>query len=333
MSVLAAVPVAVSGTASRPHAASWLVGPWFDLFFIANIAWPLLFLVQAWDADASAGLTFWQLYFITTPHRWITLALVFLDRGRFEQRRGIFLSLAIAAIVLCLGIRFSTGALTCLLTVDYLWNAWHFSAQHHGVYRIYGRLADPSPSSWLSVEKWIMRVFLLYVILRVASATWADAEIDARLRMVDLFVAPLPLFLLLRLLASPRKGHAGSVMYLLSVCLLFGSMLWAVHTRQVGLVLALATASALFHAVEYLAIVTWSVRRRHDSAANEMGTFAAFVPRWGVALAVFIAVLGLGGYLLDSRGMEIWLVLNVIAAFLHYAYDGLIWRQGRAATS
>jgi hypothetical protein len=29
--------------------------------------------------------------------------------------------------------------------------------------------------------------------------------------------------------------------------------------------------------------------------------------------------------------VELWLFLNVVVAFLHYAYDGLIWRR-RAAS-
>jgi hypothetical protein len=46
-----------------------------------------------------------------------------------------------------------------------------------------------------------------------------------------------------------------------------------------------------------------------------------------LALGVFVVVLGAGGWLLDQHLMNAWLLLNVIAAFLHYAYDGLIWRQ------
>ncbi len=58
-------------------------------------------------------------------------------------------------------------------------------------------------------------------------------------------------------------------------------------------------------------------------------------PRWGLVLGLFIIVLGSGGWLLDQRLMNGWLLLNVIAAFLHYAYDGLIWRQrpGSSQTS
>jgi hypothetical protein len=309
-------------------ATGWLVGPWFDALFIANVAWPLLVFVQLGDGfGGRTGLQFWQLYYITTPHRWITLLLVFSDRERFRERRVAFVTLAVAAVVLCLGVRLTTGALTCLLAVDYVWNAWHFAAQHHGIYRIYGRLGTPSNPWALALEKWSMRAFLLYVTLRVASATWSDAAVEEVLRSCDWLAAVVGVALVTRELARPRGGSAGRTTYLFSVCGLYLALLWAVHERRVGLVLCLATASALFHAIEYLALVSWSVRQRHSALGGRMGPLGYLVPRWGLALGVFVIVLGAGGWLLDQRYLEEWLTVNVVVAFLHYAYDGLIWRR------
>src|SRR5688572_11790919 len=129
---------APTASADPAPTSGWLVGPWFDLLLIANIAWPLVLVVQFNDGfSGREGVLFWQLYFITTPHRWITLALVFLDRERLAQRRWLFLGIAAVVVAVCLGVRIATGTLTCLLTIDYLWNAWHFASQHHGIYRIY----------------------------------------------------------------------------------------------------------------------------------------------------------------------------------------------------
>ena len=69
---------------------------------------------------------------------------------------------------------------------------------------------------------------------------------------------------------------------------LYLGLLWAVHEGRPALVLSLATASALFHATEYLALVSWSVRQRHEGRADEMGMLGRLVPRWGLALAVFV---------------------------------------------
>ena len=278
-------------------------------------------------------MQFWQIYFITTPHRWITLALVFLDRERFSQRKLAFLSVAAAVVIVCLGIRLTTGALTCLLTIDYVWNAWHFASQHHGIYRIYGRCVAvgerSSTTAAHGLEKWSMRLFLLYVILRVAGATWSYAALERALRIADWVVLAIPTWLLMReLLRMPRA--VGRTIYLLSVLSLYVSLLAAVHLNRPALVLSLATASAVFHATEYLALVAWAAHGRHQKKPGELGMMNHLVPRWGLAMGVFILVLGTGGWMLNEHLMQPWLLVNVIVAFLHYAYDGMIW--GRRAT-
>jgi hypothetical protein len=322
---------ASGGTTGR--ARGWLVGPWFDLIFVANVAWPLLLLAEFGDGFLGrTGLQFWQVYYVTTPHRWITLLIVFLDRERFGRHRGLFLGLAAAAVAVCLGVRLTTGALTCLLAVDYVWNAWHFASQHHGIYRIYTRVADPARAGHgPALEKWAMRGFLLYVTLRVASATWSNADWEALFRTCDWVVVVVPAWLVLRDLIRWRPGAPGRFIYLISLSCLYLGLLWAVHERRLGLVLALATASALFHAVEYLALVSWSVRQRYAAAGGRMGLLGYLVPRWGIALGVFVLVIGAGGWLMDQRFLEAWLFLNVVVAFLHYAYDGVIWRRPRPA--
>ncbi len=320
------------GSAARAEGGSgWLVGPWFDLFCVANVAWPLLLLIP-WDAGLGHrdSLLFWQVYFVTTPHRWITLVLVFTDRARFRERRGTFLGFAALATAVCVGVRATTGTLTCLLAVDYLWNAWHFAAQHHGVYRIYGRLGGVPPSRGLLVEKWGLRLFLLYITLRIAGTTWAQPQWEAALQQIDWFVPIIPFGLLAADLLRRPAASPGRLAYLASLSTLYLALLWAVHSGRPALVLTLATASALFHAIEYLAIVGWSVRRRYVQMGDEMGWLAWLVPRWAVALGLYLIVLGSAGWWMDQEFLETWLLLNVIVAFLHYAYDGLIWRSPRS---
>ena len=278
------------------------------------------------------GLQFWQIYFLTTPHRWITLALVFLDREQFGRRRATFLIIAAAVVLFCLSVRITTGALTCLLTIDYVWNAWHFASQHHGIYRIYTRRVaanagseTPSPLA-LTVEKWSLRLFLLYVILRVAGAIWPYPALENAMQALDWAVLAIPAWLLVRQ-ATANVCWTGAMIYLVSVCLLYISLLAAVHFNQPALVLSLATASAVFHATEYLALVSWSVRGKSATSADRLGVLGYFLPRWGLFLATFMLLLGAFGWLLQKNLLQPWLLMNVIVAFLHYAYDGLIWRR------
>lgn len=317
-------------------ASGWLVGPWFDFFFLANAFWPLLLLLMlAGGFDARAGVEFWQMYFVTTPHRWITLSLVFLDAERFRERRVAYIGVFAGTVALCLAVRGWTGRLTCLLAVDYIWNAWHFAAQHHGIYRIYGRMAQPNRTAGLVLEKVLMRLFLLYVILRVAGGTWSNAPLEFWLERIDWAILIIPVSLLLHELSATGGTSAGRLVYFCSVSGLYLAMLWAAHTHRPGLVLMLATASALFHAIEYLSIVGWQVQRRAAAQtslkpAAARSLFAQLAPDWGLTLASFMVILGLAGWMADRHLVEFWLTLNVIAAFLHYAYDGMIWKNRRA---
>ena len=318
----------VAAASYQGNTGPWLLGPVYDSVLIANVAWPLLLVMQVGEGfGGREGLSFWQIYFLTTPHRWITLALVFLDRERLGKRGVLFGAVAAVVVAVCLSVRLTSGTLLCLLAIDYLWNAWHFASQHHGVYRIYtrrGMTASSVASGW---EKWTMRGLILYVILRVAGATWRYAELEEALLAVDWVAWLAAVGLLVR--DSLRFGPSlPRRLYLVSMLLLYACLLAAVHFQRPGLVLSLATASAVFHATEYLALVSWSVQERRSKLGERLGLIGYLVPRWGLVLAVFMLVLGAGGWLLEQRLLQPWLLVNVIVAFLHYAYDGLIWRRG-----
>src|SRR5258708_1614848 len=82
---LAPPPITVSVPISpaRPMKA-WLVGPWFHLLFMANLAWPIAVLLALFHPpDETNPISLFQIYFLSTPHRWITLVLVFCDSERF----------------------------------------------------------------------------------------------------------------------------------------------------------------------------------------------------------------------------------------------------------
>lgn len=314
-----------SSTSSK--SGGWLVHPIFDLLLVANVLWPLLvWLGTSEGITRRDGLLFWQVYFITTPHRWITLFLVFGDRQRFNAKRWLFVGIGATALAVTLGVRIGTGGLTCLLAIDYLWNAWHFSAQHHGIAKLYSRRwsDQPNEKAW---EKWAFRLFLLYVIFRVAVSTGPSDQWNLALSQIDFFVLVIPAVLLSRAIIAAKSGFDGGIVYRASVFALFIGMLWAVHMNRPEMVLAFATASAMFHATEYLAIVGWSLQKKRNAENSALGLLGWIIPRWASLMIIFVMALGASGYWLDQRVQEAWLTINVAVAFLHYAYDGLIWRR------
>jgi len=310
----------------------WILGGTSDAIFIANIFWPILLLLQFSPGfEGRPGIQFWQLYFITTPHRWSTLLVVLLDQERFQQRKRAFMTIAVVSVITCLGIRMKTGALTCLLAIDYVWNAWHFAAQHHGIYRIYSRPGSHAPSSLVRLEKWLFRSFLLFVIFRTASAANAPGAMDDWLSRADWISLLIPAWLVSRELKSFSQGIQGRALYLISLMSLYVALLWSVHNNIPEIVLSLATVSAWFHASEYLAIIGWHMQQRSNSPGNPNVLLRWMAPRWGLTLITYVTVLGCGSLVMDRDVPELWLLVNVIVAFLHYTYDGMIWKNRRAA--
>lgn len=310
---------------------AWLIGPWFDLLFLSNLTWPIIAWVSYRNLgfEGHAGIQFWQVYFITTPHRWITVLVVYSDRDRLRRNLILFPSLLALVVTATLFVRITTGTLTCLLTLDYLWNAWHFASQHHGIFRLYGRFERNKSPMWLCFEKVILRGYLLYVTARVATGAALDRELQPWLTTTDLCLPLAPLIVLMVEVAHLSHFNRARFVYLCSVLSLYSTMLWSIHTSQPRATLALTTASALFHATEYLAIMTWSVRQRAQQRGQEIGLLYWFANRWAMTLVVYLVVLGVIGKLFEEKWLEVWLTMNVIVAFLHYSYDGLIWRRSR----
>ncbi len=298
--------------------------------FIANLFWPLLLLVDfAGGITAHENLLFWQIYFITAPHRWITLLLVAAEHDKYVGRRRTFVGFAIAVIGICLCVQFGTGSLLCLGVVDYIWNAWHFSSQHHGIFRIYERKANcSSAAAGLRIEKIFFRLFMLYTIARVAGWGWRDGAFGGHqiATWFDGAVLLVPLFFVLRQWGrwwrQPSTGFP-SVAYLSSVMILFVAMLAACRYENNSLVLQLALASAVFHSLEYMSIVTWAVQKSKSTTK----LFASMARTWLLFLVIFVLVIGAGNYLLSKGWFELWVTINLMVAFMHYGFDGMIWKS------
>lgn len=312
----------------------WVVSPAFDLLFLANLGWPLL-LLPGVATRADTAIDFWQIYFLTLPHRWITLVLVAADPDRraAQSRRLVVVGAFLALVVV--GAFLGTGAFLCLALIDYVWNAWHFGSQHAGVLRMYSRKVGGG-SEWL--ERWGLRGFITYGALRAAgwATGWAEANASYLpwLRTLDLAVLVVPTLLLVTNLCGATRERVGKLAYLGSVCALYTGFVLSLRSGQSGLVVVFAAAGSMFHAVEYLAVVTHYARRRES--VGSPGRFRVLARYWVLFLGVYVLAVGTVGVLMsrpDSGVFVFWQGLNLWAAFVHYAYDGMIWKLRRPETA
>ena len=321
---------------NAPPSASrgWIVSPLYDLLFLANLGWVLL-LLPGFATRSDTAIDFWQMYFLTLPHRWITLVLVVLDPDRREGRGRLLALIAVLAALVVVGAYLGSGAFLCLAAVDYVWNAWHFASQHAGVLRMYSRKVGGG-NEWL--ERWGVRGFVTYTALRAAGWTtgWAESEpaSSAVLGAVDLLWLAVPALLVLTNLLGARSDRLGKFVYLGSVCTLYSGFLLSMYFQHPGLIVVFAAAGSMFHAVEYLAVVTHYAHRRRSVGSD--GPFRTLARSWLIFLGLYVLLLGsIGAWASQpaSGWHTLWSGLNLWVAFVHYAYDGLIWKLRRPQTA
>jgi hypothetical protein len=346
MSTAALAPAVVPAPPAAPAkpAKTWLVGPLFDSLLVANLTWPAVVLLALVGPGAfvDGPLTALQVYFLSTPHRWITLVLVFFDRDRFWAQPWKFGGLAVGLIglglaLVALGAAWPRAAhsLVLLMMLDYVWNAWHFAAQHAGIARIYGRATRPEQSlKAASFEKMAIRTLVLWTFFRTAVASarhspYVDLSgmpgLFTALEWLDPLVLVAPLVLLARELGTYRPECRGRVLYIGSVVAMYAAQVLAIRAEQYALTAALFLGAAIFHATEYLAVCAWSVRKKTT------GVWRYTAPRLGLAVLAFMVVMMISNMLIMSASWYAWALMTLLVSLLHYAYDGIIWRAKPAA--
>jgi hypothetical protein len=346
--------------AARPAPKTWLFGPWLDLLFVANVGWPLLVAaILVWqlpimgaadpNSHAVAPLSFFQIYFISSPHRWITLVLVFLDPDRFRQEPRKFvaygsglmlLGLGLAALgalgigtvsASSLGMSNALNTLGLFMMLDYVWNAWHFAAQHAGISAIYRRVGqiEKSPKQ-VEFEMSAIRLMVLWVFLRygvytavVGKPQLGFEQLLPYLRWVDFAIAIPAAIVLYHELRDFNRKRIGRAAYVISMLSLYFAQMAAIQLGRHDLIPGLFFAQAIFHATEYLAVVNWSVQSRRS------GVWKYQLARGGIGMAVFIGIIGVGNWAINHNSAYAWALITLLVSLLHYSYDGMIWKSKR----
>lgn len=303
----------------------WLFSPWLDLLFVINIAWIVAFFPWFIDSEGQPFTHFWTVYFLATPHRWLTLFLVTFDPECRAGRTPWFIAIATAVGLLVAILYTATGNLDLLAFGYAVLVAWHFAAQHSGILRIYSRR---SGRGIRILEIWGPRLLVSYAGLRILPgfdtfAAWAGLPLE----VLDWVFLAIPCVMILAQLADGRAVNIPKTLYMLSFSSLFAAVIFAARAHNEALCLALFTAATAFHSIEYMAIVFRYVQRR-----GEIGADAPIraVSR-NVTLALTWYVVGSG--VLYAFGNElllgIWFAINLWASILHCAFDGMIWKLRR----
>lgn len=306
------------------------MGPVADLAGVVNVFWIVYAATQYLAfSDLSPELTIIALHFLVLPHRFVTLGLVFLDREQFGRRPRTFVGLAVffvALVVLAGGLAkgvVGVNSFVCLAAIDYVWNAYHFSAQHYGMTRIYGKKGGGVDRPRL--ERWVLVGGITYTLLRLSHWALGMGGVIAVLPVVDGVVAAA--FLLLIAL-EVRQGVPSlpKLLYLCSVSLLYVGILGAMHFLSTRVLAAAVAATGIFHSMEYLSIVTFYLKSKSSSGTWGARWLVSAAGRWAIVLPAYMTFLGVGTAWLNRIDPYWYVLLVTPMSFLHYAYDGIIWK-------
>jgi len=309
------------------------MGPIADLACVINVFW----LVYAGTfylsfSGESPQLTVITLHFLILPHRFITLGLVFLDREQFARAPRLFLALPVLFLALAFASRgvsqsiAGVDSFVCLAAIDYAWNAYHFSAQHYGMTRIYGKKG--AGVNHPRLERWILVCGITYVIMRVTGSLFGVQALVGVLPWVDLLAGAAFLTLIL-LEVAQGVPSLPKLLYLVSITGLYGGILVATHFLSSKAMAAAVAATGFFHAMEYLSIVTFYVKSKARSGSWGARLLSSAAGRWAVVLPAYMVLMGVGTAFLNGI-QPIWYILFVTPmSFVHYAYDGIIWKLRR----
>src|SRR5262249_49193024 len=130
------------------------------------------------------------------------------------------------------------------------------------------------------------------------------------------------------------RDRVGKLAHLGSVCALYTGFVLSLRFGWAEGVVVFAAAGSLFHAVEYLAVVTLYGRRRVTVGGG--GAFRTLARHALLFQGVYLVALGAVGAWMahpDSGAVVFWQGLNLWAALVHYAYDGMIWKLRRPETA
>src|SRR5439155_15265082 len=127
------------------------------------------------------------------------------------------------------------------------------------------------------------------------------------LQIADLATLLIPVALIVTNLIGANRDRFGKLVYLGSLCTLYAGVVLGLRLEWAQLVLVFLASASLFHAVEYLAVVTHYARRRETVGTD--GRFRTLARHWLVFLGLYALTLGSVGAWMsrsDSGLVVLW---------------------------
>lgn len=308
----------------------WIKNPLSDSVYF-SFGWIVVFLALVLF-QSHIGLIIVIVLLFNYVHRHYTMALVYGQKEEFDKRKQVYIYLPIIAIIVtALSVYFKV--FPYLLTLSVLWTMYHSVAQKYGFTRIYSRKAGYG-KGWIDkgiLYSWFFYLFFAMVIYERSTLLKykAGRVIIGNLNNYMDYISTLSyallavsiVFTFIYIYEEIKNRKQISIpknIFVISTLSIYAIFF---HSMVIGYIVF-----GFSHAIEYIAFVNIFVGAKYRKKP-ESNTFFSRVSKrqWlysGVFSAVII-VLSLIGMKLDQNAFLIYIVGS---SFLHFVYDGLIWK-------
>ena len=327
----------------------WIISRQWDLlFFIGTPLISLAALLFASNYFSSADIALFVLAFFAVGHHLPGLMRAYGEKELFLRYKARFI---VAPVVITgfVGWSVFNGHLGFFIFLA-LWDMWHFFMQHYGFMRIYDIKRHKPPKFSARLDWWLTAVWFGYIVAAsphylinfverchrygFSFYTWIEPQYVFWLRDGLLYLA-LGLSALYIFNAVDQRRRGAPVVWpkLAISATTFATVFYAYIVLE-DVILGYAI-TALAHDIQYFAIV-WiynhGVLKRAEHGARSFFRFLFKDGRLRLVLFYLFLILAYGGIEATARATENYLIYDIVkvliatSAFLHYYYDGFMWK-------
>ena len=332
-----------------PKLNRWIINPYSDaLFFIATPVISLCLLLMANQYYSSEKIALFVLAFFAVGHHLPGLMRAYGETDLFARYKVRFI---VSPIVIASFVGWSVynGHLGFFILLA-VWDMWHFFMQHYGFMRIYD-LKRHRPSRLGSrLDWWVTATWFAFIIADsphylinflerchrygFGLYTWIDPLDFLVIRDLIFYAAVLVSVIYLVNIVLEYRNGVPIVIPKLAISITTFSTVYVAYIVLEDVILGYAI-TALAHDVQYFAIV-WiynnGVLKRSKRAGKRFFRFLFNDGRLRIVGFYILLILGYGGIEATARATQNFVVYDIVkviiatSAFLHYYYDGFIWK-------
>jgi hypothetical protein len=340
----AAVPAA-------PKAFGWIYGRRLDL--VIALCWIPVFAAVALlearrgpAADHTVAVLFSGVFLFSLLHQPLTLALVYGDKDKFQERRALFTwSPLVFVPLVAVAVLFD---LWIIVPVAAIWNTVHTLQQRYGLCRIYGRKAGYGSAR---LDRTLLYSWLVAALVIVGSAP-TTLRLMARVMLDDTnrgavealtSIRPYALWLLVPAVAVALGTLAAVLRQERAHVHEANRAKWIYQASTLTLLASIAIdplagliAYVCAHSIEYFVVVYQTLRSRYGG--KPATTLLGRVARSARARALFLVGF-IGAFLvlvLRLPSLVPWpeyIIALYSVGILHFWYDSFIWKLRKPAVA